>query len=101
MRLIDVCIPHFGEDQAVSKLPETTGTTSNSFSLPTNLFGPTEQEYNVDDDDQDEEADSQAAQQDEFYEAEQGTVDVSSSSTGPFRMNADCFLAPWTKAAYT
>ncbi|KAF8873711.1 vacuolar protein sorting-associated protein 13 [Gymnopilus junonius] len=72
MRLVDVCIPHF-EGEQVQKALKGTGSTLGAFQLPTNLFNQTDQEYNVDDDEQEHE--SQSVQQEEFFEAEEGTVD--------------------------
>lgn len=77
MRLIDACVPHFGDEQEVQEPLRTTGTTLGAFQLPTNLFGQVDQEYNVDDDEQEQDGESQSVQQEEFFEAEEGTVDVS------------------------
>ncbi|PPQ64275.1 hypothetical protein CVT24_008413 [Panaeolus cyanescens] len=68
MRLIDVCIPHF--DDGPTQPSIQPGPKRPGFQLAP-LFGPVEREYNVDDDDDDDGI--QAA--DEFFEAEDGTVD--------------------------
>ncbi|KDR84988.1 hypothetical protein GALMADRAFT_233521 [Galerina marginata CBS 339.88] len=78
MRLIDVCIPHFGNEEEDRKsAPRPAGTTSGTFQLPTTLFGQSEHEYNVDDDDEQlQESDSRSAlQEEQFFEAEDGTLD--------------------------
>lgn len=77
MRLIDVCIPHFGEDETQS-LPVQPTRNPSTFPLPAAFFGQTEQEYNIDDDDEElhKETDSRSGLEEQFFEAEDGTSDV-------------------------
>ncbi|KAG6857562.1 hypothetical protein H0H87_000161 [Tephrocybe sp. NHM501043] len=72
MRLIDVCVPQFG-DGGEPPTP-TANSLHTGFQLPPVLFGPAEKEYNVeveggdiDDDDDD------GSQDDLFFEADDGT----------------------------
>ncbi|RDB28887.1 Vacuolar protein sorting-associated protein 13 [Hypsizygus marmoreus] len=78
LRLIDVCIPKFGNDEEDTKRPPpATRTTSGGFHLASGLFGLPETEYNVDEDgddgnkDRDEEADT--SREELFFEADDGT----------------------------
>lgn len=79
MRLIDVAIPKLGDDDAGQRPPPKplAGPQPKSgFRLTSGLFGPAEQEYNVDDEgDKDEKPEMQASaslDDDEFFEAEEG-----------------------------
>lgn len=78
MRLIDVCIPHFGDEHEVvdPALPPTRAI-STGFQLPTTLFGQSEQEYNVDDDHEDQQDNRSVSQEEQFFEAEDGSQEVS------------------------
>ncbi|KAK0465028.1 vacuolar protein sorting-associated protein 13 [Desarmillaria tabescens] len=67
MRLIDVCIPKFGDDDA----PPTSDHVPAKFPLAAGLFSQGEQEYNLEDD-----AEGEAdASRDEFFEASDEFVD--------------------------
>jgi hypothetical protein len=72
MRLIDVCIPHFGdEENAAPSQP-----TRNAFQLPATLFGQQSgHEYNIEDDDQ-QQGTAPVAQEEQFFEAEDGSSEV-------------------------
>ena len=76
MRLIDVCIPHFEDEQELQKPAVLTPrpTMSERF----HLFGPSKTEYNVDDTDEDDyKADSDSVKKEEqFFEAEDGSLQV-------------------------
>jgi vacuolar protein sorting-associated protein 13A/C len=76
MRLIDVCIPHFEDEQELQKLDvsQPRPTISEKF----HLFGPSETEYNVDDTDEDEhQPDSDPVlKEEQFFEAEDGSLQV-------------------------
>ena len=78
MRLIDVCIPHFEDQEKLQKpnMSQPRGTISGRF----HLFGFPETEYNVDtDEDQDErdQSDSNPTSKEElFFEAEDGSLQV-------------------------
>jgi len=72
MRLIDVCIPRFDSGEQVAF---QTSVQAPSFQLPAMLFGQSDQEYNVDED-EDEQEDPKSPNQEEFFEAEDGTLDV-------------------------
>lgn len=72
MRLIDVCIPHFGAEESSSFSTEPVQTASNTFQLPTTLFGQTDSEYNVEDDDI-----PSMSQEEQFFEADDGSSTVS------------------------
>jgi vacuolar protein sorting-associated protein 13A/C len=78
MRLIDVCIPHFGDEHETAgpALPPT-GAISAGFQLPATLFGQSEQEYNVDDDYEDHPDNRSVSQEEQFFEAEDGSLEVS------------------------
>ncbi|KAJ7254114.1 hypothetical protein B0H12DRAFT_1202424 [Mycena haematopus] len=69
MRLIDVCIPKFGDDAAT---PPLVKNGSNTFQIPSGLFGQSETEYNVADD-EDEGDDASAGGEDKFFEALDGS----------------------------
>lgn len=78
MRLIDVCIPHFEDEQEFQKpnMLQPNGTVSARF----NLFGLSEAEYNVDDTDEDDGIDQPegdpTSNEEQFFEAEDGTLQV-------------------------
>jgi vacuolar protein sorting-associated protein 13A/C len=77
MRLIDVCIPHFEEDEQEfqkSVVSKPRPTISERF----HLFGLSETEYNVDDTDEDDyQPDSDPVKKEEqFFEAEDGSLQV-------------------------
>ena len=75
MRLIDVCIPKF-EDNYQAEIPAPpVRNVAGSFQLASGLFGQTETEYNIDED-EDELDDSSGAREDQFFEAEDGTTEV-------------------------
>lgn len=80
MRLIDVCIPKFGdEDTSNASPPPATRTVSGGFQLASGLFGPSEAEYNVDEDDADEsddDDDEDTSREELFFEADDGTTGV-------------------------
>ncbi|KAF8078623.1 vacuolar protein sorting-associated protein 13, partial [Lyophyllum atratum] len=77
MRLIDVCIPKLGDDDSRTA-PSATAVTpaSGGFQLASGLFGPSEAEYNVDDDgeDSDDANEDKSSREDLFFEADDGTV---------------------------
>ena len=78
MRLIDVAIPKLGDDDEAGRPPPKplAGPQPKSgFRLTSGLFGPTEQEYNVDEGDKEDKAEvptSNSLDDDEFFEAEEG-----------------------------
>lgn len=78
MRLIDVCIPHFENEQELQKpnISQSSGTISERF----HLFGLSETEYNVDtdedEDDKDQPDDDPTSKEEQFFEAEDGTLQV-------------------------
>lgn len=74
MRLIDVCIPHFGDEENASPLSQPN---RNPFQLPTTLFGQSDHEYNIDDDDDDDQQPAPVSQEEQFFEAEDGSSEVS------------------------
>lgn len=77
MRLIDVCIPNFGDDVA-PRPPPLTRQSSTGFHLQSGLFGQSDSEYHIEEEeDQDDDLDPSASQEDLFVDAEDGTVDVS------------------------
>ncbi len=67
MRLIDVCIPKFGDDN-----PADDHTVN--FPLHPSFFGPNETEYTVEEDGDDDDVES--LKEDEFFEASEGLPDV-------------------------
>ncbi|KAJ7038206.1 vacuolar protein sorting-associated protein 13 [Mycena alexandri] len=71
MRLIDVCIPKFGEESTAVTPPPMVKTASSAFQLPAGLFSQSETEYNVaDEEDEAEDADDDDANgEDTFFEA--------------------------------
>jgi vacuolar protein sorting-associated protein 13A/C len=74
MRLIDVCIPHFEDEQELQKPDMSQPRPSERF----HLFGLSETEYNVDDTDEDEyqpDGDS-VLKEEQFFEAEDGSLQV-------------------------
>ncbi|KIM48205.1 hypothetical protein M413DRAFT_439924 [Hebeloma cylindrosporum] len=76
MRLIDVCIPHFGDEQdTVGPALPPTRAIAGGFQLPTTLFGQSEQEYNVDDDDEGHQDNRLTSQDEQFFEAEDGSLE--------------------------
>lgn len=77
MLLIDVCIPHFGDEQETfGPSSPPTRTISSGFQLPGTLFGQSEQEYNIEDDDDQQDSRS-VSQEEQFFEAEDGSLEVS------------------------
>ncbi|KAL6309957.1 vacuolar protein sorting-associated protein 13 [Sparassis latifolia] len=82
MRLVDVCIPKFDEDNADATItrPGTAIQGTGAFILPAGLFGAAQSEYNIDDQDDDQDEQTLApldAQDDRFFEAEEGDTDSS------------------------
>lgn len=81
MRLIDVCIPHF-EDSVQPIIQQSTPSpekTTNAFHLSTSLFGPSGAEYNIEDDDdspEDSADEVTSVQEDQFFEADDGSSQV-------------------------
>ena len=72
MRLIDIAIPKFDEDTPIT--PEPPKGISPNFQLPA-FFGQPEQEYNIDD--EDDQADpEETGQDDQFFDATDGTIQV-------------------------
>ncbi|KAF7791866.1 hypothetical protein EIP86_002890 [Pleurotus ostreatoroseus] len=82
MRLIDVAIPHFDDDsEAVLARPAIVPDKSSAFRIRSGFFGPSEREYDIDDDETETgtehggsttQADSTVVDDDEFFEAESG-----------------------------
>lgn len=79
MRLVDVCIPHFGEETDTLDFSPQAAPSASTFHLPPTFFGQSDNEYNVDDDDDDQhqDSDSRTALEEQFFEAEDGTSEVS------------------------
>lgn len=81
MRLIDVCIPHF-EESAPPVIQQPTPSldkNANTFHLSTSLFGPSGTEYNVEEeeDSSEDSADEVSSlQEDQFFEADDGSSQV-------------------------
>ncbi|KAF8168100.1 vacuolar protein sorting-associated protein 13 [Crassisporium funariophilum] len=74
MRLIDVCIPHFGDELERQRPVRQPSRTISGFQLPTALFSQSEMEYNVDDDDEKNQPDSGSVfNEDQFFEADDGS----------------------------
>ncbi|KAF7306925.1 hypothetical protein MIND_00485000 [Mycena indigotica] len=69
MRLIDVCIPKFGNDTSPTP-PPLPKTVSSAFQLPS-VFGPTSGEYHVEEDEETE--DKEEEDDDAFFEATDGS----------------------------
>ncbi|KAJ7492621.1 vacuolar protein sorting-associated protein 13 [Mycena latifolia] len=67
MRLVDVCIPKFGDS---------------TFQLPSGLFSQADTEYNVDDED-DEADDASTGGEDKFFEADDGSITASDPADRP------------------
>lgn len=78
MRLVDVCIPRFdNETETQVSPPPAAVATSRGFQLPSGLFRQPETEYNVDEDDSDEiDEEDTSPREDEFFEADDGTLQV-------------------------
>src|ERR1700683_159651 len=73
MRLIDVCIPKFDDDEKVVSVPQPTdGNTSSAFQ---GLFGQKGVDYTVALDDDDGEG-HEKSQEEPFFEADEGNVEV-------------------------
>jgi hypothetical protein len=76
MRLIDVCIPNFKNSDEVEDLatqaPAKFG--SDAFHKPSGLFGPTEAEYNIEDDDR------SSIREEQYFEADDGSIEVCCST---------------------
>jgi len=72
MRLIDVCIPHFEDEQELQKpnMSQPRETIPGRF----HLFGLSETEYNVDIDEDEDQLD--ASKEEQFFEAEDGSLEV-------------------------
>ncbi|KAG6813789.1 hypothetical protein H0H92_007201 [Tricholoma furcatifolium] len=87
MRLIDVCIPKFGDEEPLPpRSSQAVGPTSTKFHLTPGLFGPVEQEYNVEvqgDDKSDEHEDNE----DLFFEADDGTSGLSEIQQPIFQLD--------------
>ncbi|KAF7339474.1 hypothetical protein MSAN_02161700 [Mycena sanguinolenta] len=60
MRLIEVCIPKLGDDTAASAPPPLVKNGSNAFQIPSGLFGQSDTEYNVADDEDEGDDDGSA-----------------------------------------
>ncbi|KAJ7783787.1 vacuolar protein sorting-associated protein 13 [Mycena maculata] len=74
MRLIDVCIPKFGDDAGEpSAPPPLANHVSSAFQRPSGLFTQSGTEYNVDDDDDDAD-DASTGGDEKFFEADDGSV---------------------------
>jgi len=81
MRLIDVCIPKFGENTGQQATPPPlVKTTSSAFQLPSRLFSQSETEYNVDEEEEEDDDDADAGEEN-FFEANDGSVPVSDPLT--------------------
>ena len=95
MRLIDVAIPHFDDDDASARVsaaqrPSTTQRhTATAFKIPSGFFGTAADEYAIDTDDEDHQAVARPERRagpgdegadDEFFEADPGAAAVSWSS---------------------
>ncbi|KAG6911962.1 hypothetical protein DXG01_000210 [Tephrocybe rancida] len=74
MRLIDVCIPKFGDEEDSPVL--AVGPSPAGFQLPPVLFGPAEQEYNVEVEGDASDDDDDGSQEELFFEADDGTSGV-------------------------
>lgn len=72
MRLIDVCIPHFGIEKSST---EPVQVVPNTFQLSNTLFTKIDSEYNVDDDEDDD--NPAMTQEEQFFEADDGSSTVS------------------------
>ncbi|KAF9478514.1 vacuolar protein sorting-associated protein 13 [Pholiota conissans] len=87
MRLIDVCIPRFGSEGQSHSPPKIM---TNAFQLPTTLFGQSEPEYNIDDDDSEEQYESDkklASHEEQFFEAEDGSSEYPELRQHVFELN--------------
>lgn len=79
MRLIDVAIPKFEDDSPSSSVPRSKGL-STDFQLPP-LFGRGDQEYHVDyEDDDDPKKVEPKVQGDQFFDAQDGSLQVNCPS---------------------
>jgi vacuolar protein sorting-associated protein 13A/C len=80
MRLIEVCIPRFANDETGSISPSTvTRPSTDGFQLSSGLFGQSEMEYNVDDNDNEDKGDDDEgsmSREELFFEAEDGSPEV-------------------------
>lgn len=77
MRLIDVCIPKFGDDAPGTPAPPPmVKNGSSAFQLPS-VFSQSETEYNVADEDEADEDDGSTAGEDKFFEATDGSPQAS------------------------
>ncbi|KAJ7706184.1 vacuolar protein sorting-associated protein 13 [Mycena rosella] len=74
MRLIDVCIPKFGDSEAATAPPPLPKHPSNTFQLPSGLFSQADTEYNVYDEDDEADDDASTGGEDKFFEADDGSV---------------------------
>ena len=78
MRLVEVCIPHFEDEQELQKLSISQPRETLSGRFP--LFGLSETEYNVDtdedEDDKDQPDGNLASREEQFFEAEDGSSQV-------------------------
>ncbi|KAJ3551176.1 hypothetical protein NM688_g4862 [Phlebia brevispora] len=74
MRLIDVAIPHFDSDEASTEAETALAQDkASAFRLRNGFFGPAEEEYNLEDDEEGSTKDTGAKQEEEeFFEAESG-----------------------------
>ncbi|KAG6842210.1 hypothetical protein C0991_000180 [Blastosporella zonata] len=75
MRLVDVCIPKFGdEEESQDSSGLSVSSVPTAFQLPPVLFGPGEREYNVEvEGDGSDDDDDDGSQDDLFFEADDGT----------------------------
>ena len=99
MRLIDVCIPHFEESvqPTIQQSTPSLDKNANTFHLSTSLFGSSGAEYNIEDEeDSPEDAADEVSslQEDQFYEADDG-----SSQVGPLILPSVCLCSYLFKAS--
>lgn len=74
MRVIDVSIPHLGEDVQTPVPPPVPQRNSGVFPLPPlGIFGPDRAAYNIDDDESEDESGSV---DDQYFEADEGGIAV-------------------------
>ena len=81
MRLIDVSIPKFDDDTSAPQRPaleKTAKSGAGAFRLPSGIFGSQDRDYDLDSDTEDNKQVSkpEEADDDEFFEAQPGVVEV-------------------------
>ena len=85
MRLIDISIPKFGDDNSSAPAPTVTPARPDAFKLPSGFFRSEVKEYVIDDGDHSTIADGDGATDDDtFVDADAGSVDVSIGQIEPF-----------------